>query len=177
VPEETARPLGELTAEQTIFVDANIFIYHFTALSQQCSDFLARCERAELWGVTGIHVLLEVLHRLMMVEAVNKGLITPGNVAKKLREKPYVVKQLVDYQIQTEAILEMGIDVTGLPPDHLKASFRYRHRVGLLVNDSLTMATMEIEGISNLATADPDFARVEAIQVYSPQDLVEALSH
>jgi len=177
VPEETARALTELTAEQTIFVDANIFIYHFTGLSQECSDFLARCESGELWGVTGIHVLLEVLHRLMMVETVTKGLVAPGNVAKKLREKPHVVEQLVDYQIQTEAILEMGIDVVGLTLDHLKASLRYRRRDGLLVNDSLTVAAMEIEGISNLATADPDFARVEAIQVYSPQDLAEVLSH
>jgi len=177
VPKETARPLTELTAEQTVFVDANIFIYHFTGLSQECSDFLGRCERAELWGGTGIHLLLEVLHRLMMVEAVTKGLITPGNVAKKLREKPHVVEQLVDHQIQTEAILEMGIDVAGLTPDHLKASLRYRRRDSLLVNDSLTVAAMETERISNLATADPDFARVEVIQVYSPQDLAEAPSH
>jgi len=177
VPEETKRPLGELAAEQTIFIDANIFIYHFTGLSQECSGFLVRCEHGDLWGVTGIHVLLEVLHRLMMVEAVNKGLITPGNVAKKLREKPDVVKQLIDYQIQTEAILEMGIDVVGLTPDHLKASLRYRRRAGLLVNNSLTVAAMEAEGISNLATADPDFARVEAIQVYRPQDIAKVSSH
>lgn len=177
MPKDTGRALAELTAEQTVFVDANIFIYHFTGLSQECSDFLCRCERGELWGVTGIHILLEILHRLMMIEAVSKGLVAPGNVAKKLREKPNVVEQLADYQIQTEAILEMGIDVVELTPDHLKATSRYRRRHGLLVNDSLTVAAMEIEGIPNLATADPDFARVETIQVYSPQDLAEVSSH
>ena len=175
--EDPARSLAELTAEQTIFVDANIFIYHFTGLSQECSDFLGRCERGELWGVTGIHILLEILHRLMMIEAVTKGLVSPGNVAKRLRERPNVVEQLVDYHIQTEAVLEMGIDVAELTPDHLKASLRYRRRDGLLVNDSLTVAAMEIEGISNLATADPDFMHIEGIQVYSPQDLDEATSH
>lgn len=177
MPEETARSLAELTAEQAVFVDANIFIYHFTGLSQECSDFLGRCERGDLWGVTGIHILLEILHRLMMVEAVSKGLVAPGNVAKKLREKPHVVEQLVDYQIQTEAILEMGIDVVGLTSKHVKNSSLYRRRDGLLVNDSLTVSAMEIEGILNLATADCDFARVETIQVYSPQDLAEASSH
>ena len=177
MPKRTACPLGDLTAEQTLFIDANIFIYHFTGLSQQCSDFLARCERGDLWGVTGTHVLLEVLHRLMMVEAVNKGLVTPGNVAKKLRGKPDVVEQLIDYQIQTEAILEMGIDIIGLTLEHLKASLRYRRRASLLVNDSLTAAAMEAEEISNLATADLNFARVEAIKVYSPQDLDKLASH
>ena len=177
MPEEKARSLAKLAAEQTVFIDANIFIYHFTGLSQECSGFLVRCEHGDLWGVTGIHVLLEVLHRLMMIEAVTKGLVAPGNVAKKLREKPSVVEQLVDYQIQTEAILELGIEVTGLTSDHLRRSSLFRQRDGLLVNDSLTVATMEIEGISNLATADPDFARVEAIQVYGPKDLAEVLSH
>jgi len=98
-------------ARQTIFIDANIFIYHFTGLSQECSSFLERCERGGLWGVTAVHILLEVLHRLMMIEAVARGVVTSGNVAKKLRKRLNVVKQLADCQTQTEAILEMGIEV------------------------------------------------------------------
>jgi len=171
--EEKARPLPELPAGQTVFLDANIFIYHFTGLSQECSSFLERCERGELWGVTAVHILLEVLHRLMMVEAVTKGLMTSGNVAKKLRKRPNVVKQLADYQAQTEAILEMGIEVVGLTADSLKLSYPYRHRDGLLVNDSLTAAVMEAEGILYLATAYPDFTRVEGLRIYSPLDLAE----
>jgi predicted nucleic acid-binding protein len=170
-PKEKARPLQELPAEQTVFIDANIFIYHFTGLSQECSGFLERCERGELWGITAVHILLEVLHRLMMIEAVAKGLVTPGNVAKKLREKPDVVNQLADYQAQTETILEMGIEVVELTADVLKISSPYRRRNGLLVNDSLTVALMISEGILNLATTDQDFQRVEELQIFCPQDL------
>jgi predicted nucleic acid-binding protein len=172
-PEEKALPLPKLPAGQTVFIDANVFIYHFTGLSQECSGFLERCERGELWGVTAVHISLEVLHRLMMIEAVTKGLVTSGNVARKLREKPNVVKQLADYQIQTEAILEMGIEVVGLTSDFLKISYPYRRRDGLLVNDSLTAAVMEAEGILYLATADPDFTRVEGLRIYRPMDLTE----
>ena len=172
-PEEKALPLPELPAGQTVFIDANIFIYHFTGLSQECSSFLERCERGELWGVTAVHILLEVLRRLMMIEAVTKGLVTSGNVARKLREKPDVVKQLADCQTQTEAIFEMGIEVVGLTSDSLKISHPYRRRAGLLVNDSLTTAVMEAEGILDLATADPDFTRVEGLQIYSPLDLAK----
>ena len=172
-PEEKALPLPELPAGQTVFIDANIFIYHFTGLSQECSSFLERCERGELWGVTAVHILLEVLHRLMMIEAVTKGLVTSGNVARKLRKRPNVVKQLADYQTQTEAILEMGIEVVGLTSDSLKISHPYRRRDGLLVNASLTAAVMEAEGISDLATDDPDFIRVEGLRVYRPMELVK----
>ena len=172
-PEEKALPLPDLPAGQTVFIDANIFFYHFTGISQECSIFLERCERGELWGVTAVHILLEVLHRLMMIEAVTKKLVTPGNVAKKLRKKPHVVKQLADYQTQTEAILEMGIEVVGLTSDFLKISYPYRRRDGLLVNDSLTAAVMEAEGILYLATADPDFTQVEGLRVYRPMDIAK----
>ena len=172
-PDKVALPLPELPAGQTVFIDANIFIYHFTGLSQECSSFLERCERGELWGITAVHILLEVLHRLMMIEAVTKKLVTSGSVARKLREKPHVVKQLADYQAQTEAILEMGIEVVGLTSDFLKISHPYRCRNGLLVNDSLTAAVMEAEGILYLATADHDFTRVEGLRVYSPLDLAK----
>jgi predicted nucleic acid-binding protein len=172
-PEEKALPLPELPAGQTVFIDANIFIYHFTGLSQECSGFLERCERGDLWGITAVHILLEALHRLMMIEAVTKGLVTSGNVARKLRKKPNVVKQLADYQTQTEAILEMGIEVVGLTSDFLKSSYPYRCRDGLLVNDSLTTAVMEAEGILDLATANCDFTRVEELRVYRPMDLAK----
>ncbi|MCD6494886.1 type II toxin-antitoxin system VapC family toxin [Candidatus Bipolaricaulota bacterium] len=172
-PEEKALPLLELPAGQTVFIDANIFIYHFTGLSQECSSFLERCERGELWGVTAVHIILEVLHRLMMIEAVTKKLVTPGNVAKKLRKKPNVVKQLADYQTQTEAIPEMGIEVVHLTSDSLKVSHPYRQQDGLLVNDSLTAAVMEAEGIVDIATADYDFTPVEGLRVYSPLDIAK----
>jgi len=172
-PKKAALPLPELPAGQTVFIDANIFIYHFTGLSQECSSFLERCERGDLWGVTAVHVLLEVLHRLMMIEAVTKKLATPGSVAKKLRDKPNVVRKLVDYQTQTEAILEMGIEVVGLTSNSLKISHPYCCRDGLVVNDSLTTAVMEAEGILYLATADPDFTWVEGLRVYSPLDLAK----
>lgn len=173
-PEKGALPLTDLPAGQTVFIDANIFIYHFTGLSQECSSFLERCERGELWGVTAVHILLEVLHRLMMIEAVTKKLVTPGNVAKKLRTRPNVVKQLADYQTQTETILEMGIELVGLTSDALRISHPYRRRGGLLVNDSLIAAVMEAEGILYLATADPDFTRVEGLLVHSPLDLARS---
>lgn len=169
--EEGALPLSRLPAGQTVFIDANIFIYHFTGVSQECSSILERCEGGGLWGVTAVHILLEVLHRLMMIEAVSKGFVTSGNVAKKLRGKPGVVRQLADCQSQTEAILEMGIEVVGLNSNILKISHPFRRRDGLLVNDSMTAGIMRAEGILSLATADLDFTRVEGIQVYSPLDI------
>ena len=67
--------LESIPSGTRVFIDANIFIYHFTGVSTECSDFLNRCERRDLEGITSANVLLEVLHRLMMVEAVIKKMI------------------------------------------------------------------------------------------------------
>jgi predicted nucleic acid-binding protein len=62
--------LAEMPDAATVFIDANVFVYHFTGVSPECKGLLERAERTSIRGVTGAHILLEVLHRLMMIEAV-----------------------------------------------------------------------------------------------------------
>jgi predicted nucleic acid-binding protein len=132
---------------------------------------LARCERGEVFGATGVFVLLEVLHRIMMIEAKVKKFVTSSNVAKKLRKKPHIVKQLSDYYEQAQSILEMELEILPLSLEIVAASERCRREYGLLVNDSVTVALALNQGITVLASADRDFERVKELVVYSPQDV------
>ncbi len=172
-----AKSLSELPAGARAFIDANIFIYHFIGASQQCKEFLDRCERGEVFGTTGVFILLEVLHRLMMIEARVKKRVTSGNVAKKLREKPHIVKQLSDYYEQAQSILEMDLEILPLSVEIIVASERYRREYGLLVNDSVTVALALNQGITALASADRDFERVEELVVYRPTDIAGEEDH
>ena len=164
--------LNDIKVDEIVFIDANIFIYHFTGVSEESTLFLERCEEGELTGVTGINILIEVLHRLMMIEAVTKGFVKPGDVVKKLTKKPHIVKELTEYQTNTLSIVDIGIELLPIAEDTIKSSFQFRKKYGLLVNDSLTTAMMDLEGIINLATMDKDFERVEGVRVYSPQDVI-----
>jgi predicted nucleic acid-binding protein len=155
----------------SVFIDANIFIYHFTGVSPQCTAFLGSCEGGRLAGITGVHVLAEVAHRLMAVEAVRKGLITPGNVAAKFRAHPDIVRALSDYQTNLNTLMAIGIQVLFLGPDDLVASAAVRRVSGLLTNDSLTAAMLQRERIRALATSDPDFRRLPDVRIYEPTDL------
>jgi predicted nucleic acid-binding protein len=116
-------------------------------------------------------VLAEVTHRLMTVESVRKGLVTPGNVAAKLRAHPEIVRQLTDYQSNLDLLLAMGIEILKLGPDDLIASAAIRRTTGLLTNDSLSAAMMRRERIQALATTDRDFGRVAGLRLYRPTDL------
>lgn len=163
--------LDDLPPATSVFIDANIFIYHFTAASEECTRFLARCEAGELVGLTSVSVLLEVLHRLMMLEAVRSGAIRPPNVLQKLRKRPEIVRPLSVYYTSTMRIPEMGIAVRALPPDVLATSQQARREHDLLVGDSLLVAMMRAEGVRTLATHDTDLRRIKEITAAVPGDV------
>jgi len=154
-----------------IFIDANICIYHFTGVSDDCTNFLSRCEKGELIGAISVNVLLEILHRLMMIEAVKKKLITPPNILKKLKKKPEKIKQLNEYFINTMKIVEMGVEVVPVSLELFRNSQTIRERYGMMVNDSLIVQTMRSEGITGLATNDDGFLRVDGLIIYKPTDI------
>ena len=163
--------LSEIKAGSEIFVDSNIFIYHFTGVSDECSDFLSRCEREELIGITSVNVILEVLHRLMMVEAVSKNIVKPPNIVKKLNKSPQKIKRLNEYFVNTEKIQDMGIEIKPLIFETIIKSYVIRLSSGLMVNDSVIIASMKKEGVKLLATNDKVLKNLDEIDVYSTEDI------
>ena len=163
--------LDGIEEASAVFIDANVFIYHFVGASPQCSRFLARCESRELRGATSALVLAEVCHRLMTIEAVERNLVAPRNVVSKLATHPDLVRQLMTYETAIEAIPSMGVEVTPLTDAIVIQGLRIQRRYGLLTNDSMVMATMFRDGFRILATADRRLARVDRIETALPTDL------
>lgn len=163
--------LADLRNSAPVFIDANIFIYHFGGRSQECKAFLERCARRELLGHTSTGILAEVLHRLMVAEAVAKGLVTARTAVRKLGETPELVKQLTQYQEEVNKIQEMNLAIVSLTPEIVQASAAVRSSEGLLTNDSLVIVSMQANGLTKLATSNGDFDRLSTIEVYKPTDL------
>jgi len=67
--------LEEVPSGAQVFVDANIFIYHFTHLSSECRAFLARCESGEVQAFTGAHILLEVQYGILTNDSVSVAIM------------------------------------------------------------------------------------------------------
>ena len=156
-----------------VFIDANIFIYHFTGASPSCHGFLARCSSGALHGITSLPVLLEVAHRLMVIEAQQRRLVRGANPGQQLAHSPALVKKLQLYEEWTLAIPRMGVDVEEVAVADLLASMAIRRQAGLLTLDALIIAVMKRLRIPNLASADQGFAGIEGIRLCSPGDLGE----
>ncbi|HQU32179.1 MAG: PIN domain-containing protein [Planctomycetia bacterium] len=163
--------LNDLKAGENVFIDANIFIYNFGAQSAECRELLLRCAKKELTGYTSTLIISEVLHRLMVAEALQKGFINEKNPVKQLKEKQEIIKKLSTYNHDMEKILEMNIKIIELTKELIRKSVKTREKEGLLTNDSILLATMKELGLLNLATNDDDFDRIKSIHIYKPSDM------
>lgn len=163
--------LEELRPGSRVFVDANIFLYHFSGVSEECSAFLERCEKGEVTSLTTAGVLLEVTHRLMMLEAVAKGLITPGDTVKKLRRNPAVISKLNLYAEQAQKIPQMNIHITPVTEEICCQAISLQRKYGLMVNDSVLVAACQAGKCRYLASNDTVFSRVERLTLLRPADV------
>ena len=163
--------LDAIASGSRVFLDASVFIYHFTGQSLQCRRLLERCEQGEVGGVTCTAAIAEVTHRLMMIEAVSRGMVEAGNVARKLRARPDIDRQLQVYRTQIDRIPVRGIDTLPVDAQVTARSADFRRRYGLLTNDSLIAACAAAASIRVLASADRDFAALDGFAVYHPGDV------
>lgn len=169
---KTSMKLTELNDGQAVFIDANIFIYHFAGASIECREFLKQCAGRRLNAFTSNSVLAETCHRLMAIEAVKLKIAKPLKPSASLQENPTLVKQLSEYYTQITNILSWNIQIIPSTQNLFIHSQIYRQRFGLLTNDSLIPVYMEAAGIDNLASADKIFTAIPHLNLYSPSDLI-----
>lgn len=120
----------ELRDGEAIFLDANIFVYHFLGLSQQCKQLLKRCRDRLLQGRTASFIVAETVHRLMVAEAVEQKLVRSKNALKTLRERPEIVQQLRKHAEGVQTIRAMNIESVALTIAAVEASAAVRRQYG-----------------------------------------------
>jgi predicted nucleic acid-binding protein len=161
----------DLSAGETIFLDANTLTYHFQphpTWGPPCTDLLRRIENQELAGFTSTHVLSEVSHRLMTIQAsVLLGWPFAG-IGNRLRNSPAEVQKLTAFRQAIDQILRSQIQVLTILPALLPVAATLSQQIGLLTNDGLIVAVMQANGLTNLASSDTDFDRVPGLRRYAP---------
>src|SRR5437667_12638038 len=94
-------PLASLPDQSFIIIDANVLIYALSGLSGDCQRLIERCSREEVTGIILLETVNEVTHRLMVAEAVSKGLTAKDSV-RGLKKNFEVVVTLKDYWKEIE---------------------------------------------------------------------------
>ena len=161
--------IDRISDNSTVYLDANIFLYHYEDISPDCSSLLERVERGKIKAVTSTRILDEVLHRRLIAEAISLYGWSIKQVVKRLRQNPEKLTKIGKHWEDVEELLTIGIEVFTLSLEDLLMARRIQKQFGLLVCDSLTVYLMEKHKIKILATRDEDFIRVESIDVWMPR--------
>jgi predicted nucleic acid-binding protein len=154
-----------------VFLDANIFVYHFCSEPQYGPDsrnLLDRVSRNRLQGFTASDVLNDVAHRVMTVEAANKYGWPMTGIAYKLQKHPDELKSLTWYRQAIDEVIQIGIQVLSVDAAHVVAAASLSQQFGLLSGDALIAAVMQANGLTNIASNDADFDRVPWITHFAP---------
>jgi predicted nucleic acid-binding protein len=102
-----------------VFLDANTLIYHFTFHARYgaaATGLVKRIERQELTGFTSTHLLSEVAHRMMTIEASARFGWPFAGIANRLRRHPSEVRQLTGHGQAIDSIPNLRIQVLTIPP-------------------------------------------------------------
>jgi predicted nucleic acid-binding protein len=162
---------ADLPVGGTVFLDASVFIHHFepnALYGPPATELLERIENQEIVGITTTHVVSEVAHRLMTIEAMQVLGWALAGVARRLRNHPAHVQSLTRFRQAIQVIPLFAVRILTIDASWLDLAAEVSQQTGLLHNDALIIAVMRAHGISNLASADSDFDRVPGIARYGP---------
>jgi|SRR5579884_20355 len=104
----------------------------------------------------------------MVVEAATK-FVWKSKVVERLKQQPDKVRQLTKFRQAIQQVPQLGIHLLSIAPALIDAGTLVSQQTGLLTNDALIAAVMQSNGLTNLASNDPDFDGVPGITRYAPQ--------
>src|SRR5437016_3782798 len=135
---------ADLSAGDSIFLDANPLVYHFAPdpiLGASCSQLLGRIVNQEIHAFTSTHVLSEVAHHLMTLEAANL-FGWSSKIVNRLRQQPSQIQKLTNFRKSIETVRQLGIQVLTILPDYIAVAAGLSQQYSLLSNDALIVTVM-----------------------------------
>lgn len=160
-----------IPAGTELFLDANTLTYHFTNRAKYgpaCTRLLERIEHQELRGYVSSHVLADVAHRLMTIEAMNRLNWPITRLAARLKKKHSEIPNLILYRQALVKVGQIGLQVLPISEPLVLAAAALSQQFELLTGDALVVASVQAHGLTILASEDADFDRVPGITRYAP---------
>lgn len=157
--------LERFPAGASIFLDANVLLYHVLEARPSCALLLRRAKARDIRALTSIVVLSEVFHHLMLAEAVQRFRLDSSRAALNLLRR---LASLTTTRRLIKQVPALGVRVVPVRWRDLALAGELSQRYGLLTNDALIVATMSAYHLTHLATNDADFRRVPGLTLWSP---------
>jgi predicted nucleic acid-binding protein len=163
--------INQLPAETNCLIDTNIFLYHLAASSNDCRRLINRIGQGEISGYVTTSIIAELLHKRMVIEAVNTGLVSGSKPLEKLKRQPQLITKLSSYITETTQLLQLPLTMIEVTEEDISWSHTLRRAYGMLVIDSINLACAVRRGITDIATYDTDFLHIPNLNIWQPTDI------
>jgi len=154
-----------------VFIDTNCLVYAITADPRHglaCKRLLERIDNQDIQGFTSAHVLSELAHRMMALEAMSRFNRPVAGMANWLRRHPAEVQQLSRHRQAIDEVRNARIQVLPVEGAQVSRAADLSAPFGLLSSDALIVVVMRDHGLTALASLDADFDRVPGLTRYAP---------
>lgn len=163
--------LSQIPQGELVVLDANKVIYAVHEVSSQCQQIFRRSAEHDISCIMPSQQFAEVMHRLMIAEAIDNNWISGSNPARKLSEKPERIKALHRYEQALKDLLAIGIILQPVVREDFILALSLQRQFGLMSNDSLLVACAQRMRCQSIASSDKRLREVRDIVVYEPDDL------
>ena len=123
----------------------------------------------DMYGATSVIVLNEIIHRLLIAEAVQKARMSADSAISFLKSHPQYIRDASTVWGLVEDIRNIqNLKIYGISENTFAFSIDIMRQSGLLSNDALHIACMKENSINTIATYDRDFEKIPQIKVLKP---------
>jgi predicted nucleic acid-binding protein len=162
---------ADIPAGASVFIDANTFVYdavQWPGLGPPSTALLDRIDRQEITGLTSTHILAEIAHRVMTIEAADRYGWPMAWIANRLRRHPTEVQSLTRFRRVVDDFQASRIRALTVTASDIATATALSQQFGLLTNDALIIAVMRANNLTALASHDADFDRVPGLTRFAP---------
>lgn len=162
---------NDIPSGSQVFIDANCLVYAATSdvtYGTPCQWLLEQIENKVFQGFTAAHVLGDLSHRLMTIEAALLFNRSMSGLANWLRRHPAEIQQLNQYRQSIDDLQAIPITIFPVTGALVSRAADFSRLHGLLTNDALIVTVMQNQGLTHLASNDADFDRVPGLIRYAP---------
>lgn len=155
-----------------VFLDANCLVYAATSDPQYgaaCQRLLEQIDNKAIQGCASAHVLADLSHRLMTIEAALTLARPMTGIAGWLRRHPAEVQRLNRYRQALDDLQAIPLPILPVTGGQVSRAADFSRQYGLLTNDAVIVALMLEHGLTHLASNDADFDRIPTIIRYAPR--------
>jgi predicted nucleic acid-binding protein len=163
--------LDDILSGTAIFLDANCLVYAIAAdplYGPACKRLLERIDNQDIQGFTSAHVLSEMAHRVMTLEAASRFNRPLTGMANWLRRHPTEVQQLTRHRQAIDDVQAAKVNALPIEGVDVSRAADLSAPFGLLSSDALIVTVMQRNGLFHLASNDADFDRVPGLTRYAP---------